>query len=191
MWFNDAFLLSLYKRAGLNNTLWLTQKQTSICCQYMTEKTVIIEDQFGQYRHTNYTYNWDGREVFLSYSKKNGCGTITFHPNDNEKRQLFEEYCEEKRKEILNDSARRIDRAKRFVEGKSGLFEKYTPDEYIQRLKKYKHRAVNDFHCHLYAYRNSTGEEKVRESLKLFEEYQKYISLKECIKIVKKHMVHS
>lgn len=191
MWFNDAFLLSLYKRAGLNNTLWLTQKQTAICCQYMTEKTVIIEDQFGQYRHTNYTYNWDGREVFLSYSKKNGCGTITFYPNDNEKRQLFEEYCEEKRKEILNDSARRIDRAKRFVEGKSGLCKKYTPKEYINWLNKYKHKAVNDFHCYVYDYRNSEGKEKAQAELKLFEAYHKYTSLKECIKIVKKHMVHS
>ncbi len=185
MWFNDVFLVSLYKRAGLNNTLWLTQKQTAICCQYMTEKTVIIEEQFGQYRHTNYTYNWDGREVFLSYSKKNGCGTITFYPNDSEKRQLFNDYCAEHRKKILDDVSSRIERAERFVNGGSTLCEKYTPEEYINRLQRYKHKVVKDFHCYVYAYRHSEGVKKAQAELKLFELYHKFRALKKCVEIVK------
>lgn len=184
-WFENVFLTSLMERAGLHNPIWLTAKQTSICCQYMKSETVVIENRFVPQRHTNYTYTWDGRKVVLSYSQKNGCGTITFYPNISEKRQLFEKYCEEKRKQILEDADRRITRATKFVNGEGGLFEKYTPDEYINRLKRYKHKAVEDFHCYVYDYRHSDGEEKAQTELKLFETYHKFKSLKKCIEIVK------
>ena len=185
MWFNDVFLLSLYERAGLNNSLWLTKKQTAVCCQYMTEKTVIVEERFAQYRHTNYTYNWDGREVFLSYSKKNGCGTITFYPNDSEQRQIFNDYCAEGRKKALDDVNRKIEQAERFVNGETQLRKKYTPEEYINRLKKYKHNAADDFHCYVYVYRHSEGVKKAQAELQLFKLYHKFRALKKCIEIIK------
>lgn len=184
-WFENVFLTSLMERAGINNPIWLTVKQTSICCQYMKSETVVIENRFLTQRHTNYTYTWNDRKVFLSYSQKNGCGTITFYPNESEKRQLFEKYCEEKRKQILDDADRRIKRAIKFVNGESGLFEKRTPEEYINRLKRYKHNAVEDFRRYVYAYRHSEGEGKAQIELKLFELYHKFKSLKKCIEIVK------
>lgn len=184
MWFEETFLTSLMERAGLNNPIWLTVKQTSICCQYMVSETVVFENGFARQRHTNYTYTWNGRKVVLSYSQKNGCGTITFYPNNSEKRQLFEKHCEEKRKQILKDADRRINRAIKFVNSESG-FEKRTPEEYINRLKKFKHKAVEDFHCYVYVYHHSKGEEKAQAELKLFEMYHKFKSLKKCIEIVK------
>lgn len=187
MWFDETFLHSLYERIGINNPAWLTLRQTKVCCRYMTPETVIVETRFGdRQRHTNYNYTWSGRKVVLSYSHRNGCGTITFYPDDSEKRQLFEKYCEEKRKQILDDAARRIDRAKKFVDGKSRLSDKYTLEEYIQRLTKQKHKAADNFHCYLWNYRKSAGEEKTKEGLRMYEEYHKYISLKECIRIAKK-----
>lgn len=184
-WFEYVFLPSLFERAGLNNPTWLTAKQTNICCQYMAAEVVIVENRFTRHKHTNYTYTWEGREIILSYSQKNGCGTITFYPNSSEKGQLFKKYCEEKRKQIVEDADRKITRTIKFVNGESRLSEKYTPEEYINRLKKYKHKAVENFCCYVYAYRHSDGEEKAQAELKLFETYHKYMSLKKCIGIVK------
>lgn len=185
MWFNDVFLSSLYERAGLNNSLWLTKKQTAICCQYMTAETVVVEERYAQYRHINYTYNWNEKEVFLSYSKKNGCGTITFYPDDSEKRQLFNDYCAERRKKILDDANRRIKRAERFVNGETSLRTKYTQEEYINRLRKSKRGTAEDFHRYVYAYHNSDSEDKAQIELKLFELYHEFMALKKCIEIVK------
>lgn len=183
MWFNDVFLNSLFERAGLNSPLWLTKKQTAICCQYMIAETIVVEEQYGQYRHTNYTYNWNEREVFLSYSKKNGCGTITFYPNGSEKRQIFNDYCAERRKKALDDVNRRVKQAERFVNGETPLRTKYTPGEYINRLRKSKRHTAEDFHRYVCAYHNSGSEDKAQIEIKLFELYHEFRALKKCIEI--------
>ena len=83
-WFEDKFLLSLFNQCGVNNHKWLTQKQTAICVQYMKRETISFTNGFDTYKHDNYKYFWEGREVILCYSKKNGCGTITFSKNKSE-----------------------------------------------------------------------------------------------------------
>jgi hypothetical protein len=42
----------------------------------------------GGYKHNNYNYDWNGRHVSLSYSKLNGCGTIVFHPTEDEIKEI-------------------------------------------------------------------------------------------------------
>lgn len=60
--------------------MWLSQKQTAICIQNMDLRQVRFDpDGYGvRCTHNNYTCDWDGRRVVLSYSKKNGCGYISF-----------------------------------------------------------------------------------------------------------------
>ncbi len=81
-WFDDTFLPSLFQRIGPGRARWLTVKQTAICCQYMEPHSVKTNGYQGySTTHIYYTYVWDGREVVLQYSKKNGCGTIQFYMN--------------------------------------------------------------------------------------------------------------
>jgi hypothetical protein len=41
-----------------------------------------------RYTHNNYTCEWRGRNVSVSYSKKNGCGYISFGATDAEKEEI-------------------------------------------------------------------------------------------------------
>jgi DNA repair exonuclease SbcCD ATPase subunit len=109
-WFEDAFLQSIFDRIG-HDTRWLTAKQTSICTQYMERRTARIETATGYNNHDNYVYNWNGREVVLSYSKKNGCGTIWFGLNDEEQKQAQIENEAEKRQQIIETAQRRMKRS--------------------------------------------------------------------------------
>jgi len=79
-WFDSVFLPSLFERAGTDKSLWLSRKQTAICTENMERKTVRYDsDGYGTiYNHDNYSCEWNGRKVNLSYSKKNGCGSIEF-----------------------------------------------------------------------------------------------------------------
>lgn len=80
-WFYNTFLPSIYDRCkDKSREMWLSQKQTSICTQNMAcEQHRFDPDGYGvRYTHNNYVCNWDGRRVVLSYSKKNGCGFISF-----------------------------------------------------------------------------------------------------------------
>lgn len=85
-WFDTTFLPSLFEKAGIGKSLWLSQKQTAICVKYMEQHTVCSCDEVGNIcRHLNYTCIWQDRDVILSYSKLNGCGTISFGFNTAEK----------------------------------------------------------------------------------------------------------
>ena len=93
-WFDDVFLKSLFNQTGANRDKWITAKQTAICIKYMQRNTAHIETASGTYKHDNYYYQWENRQVFLSYSKLNGCSTINFSLTpeeiaaDNEKYRL-------------------------------------------------------------------------------------------------------
>lgn len=85
-WFNEVFLNSLFNRTEIGKSLWLTRKQTAICVKNMELKTMNYKNKYGfNYNHLYYTYLWNDREVNLQYSKKNGCGSITFYSNEKEK----------------------------------------------------------------------------------------------------------
>ena len=79
-WFDSVFLPSLFERAGTGKSMWLSQKQTAICTDNMKRETVRYDaDGYGTMcNHDNYSCEWNGRKVNLSYSKKNGCGNIEF-----------------------------------------------------------------------------------------------------------------
>lgn len=85
-WFNETFLPSIFEKIGAGKRKWLTARQTMICTDNMQKSTVRYDsDGYGtMYNHDNYSYNWNGREVHLSYSKKNGCGCIEFGYNAEE-----------------------------------------------------------------------------------------------------------
>lgn len=109
-WFEDVFLQSIFDRIG-HDTKWLTTKQSAICTQYMERRTAHIETATGYNNHDNYVYNWDGREVILSYSKKNGCGTIWFGLNAEEQEQARIENEAEKHQKIIEAAQRRLKRS--------------------------------------------------------------------------------
>lgn len=109
MWFNDVFLQSLFERAGAGKSLWLSRKQTAVCINHMEKKTVSFSDGFGTYRHDNYFYSWKGRQVILSYSKMNGCGSISFGMNKEEQENAAQER-ELERRQLELDSVERLKR---------------------------------------------------------------------------------
>lgn len=123
MWFNDVFLPSIFRRAGTGKPLWLTQKQTAICTDNMTKNAASFSDGVYSFRHYNYSCTWNGRKVILSYSKKNGCGTIEFGPNEEEQKAAAIEREEEKRRIELET----VERAKR------------NPDRLKKRIEKLRH----------------------------------------------------
>lgn len=84
-WFKNTFLQSLFDRIGINNDRWLTVKQTAICTRYMEKNTITFSNGFTNCNHDNYFVEWNGRQVYLSYSKKNGCGLIRFGLTEDEK----------------------------------------------------------------------------------------------------------
>lgn len=119
MWFNDIFLPSIFRRAGTGKPLWLTQKQTAICTDNMAKNVVSYSDGVHSYRHYNYSYVWNGRKVILSYSKKNGCGTIEFGMNEEEQKAAAIARKEEKRRielETVERAKRNPDRLKKRIE---------------------------------------------------------------------------
>lgn len=121
-WFEDVFLQSIFDRIG-HNTRWLTAKQTAICTQYMEKQTVRLEAATGYCNHDNYVYSWDGRDVFLCYSSKNGCGAIHFGLNLEEQEQARIENEAEKRQQIIERAQRKLERH---------------PEKYFQRIEALK-----------------------------------------------------
>ena len=80
-WFYSTFLPSIFDRCkSRGKEMWLSQKQTAICINNMELHQVRFDpDGYGvRCTHNNYVCDWDGRRVVLSYSKKNGCGYISF-----------------------------------------------------------------------------------------------------------------
>lgn len=85
-WFNETFLPSLFGRCGVGKGMWLSVKQTNICCDNMERHDAFYQGDAGgtTYNSIYYTYQWEGRRVILKYSKKNGCGRIEFGFNEAE-----------------------------------------------------------------------------------------------------------
>ena len=85
-WFNETFLPSIFEKVGAGKQKWLTARQTMICTDNMQKSTVRYDaDGYGtMHNHDNYSCKWNGRDVHLSYSKKNGCGCIEFGYNAEE-----------------------------------------------------------------------------------------------------------
>ena len=111
-WFDNTFLPSIFDRCkNHGKEMWLSQKQTAICIQNMELHQVRFDpDGYGaRCTHNNYVCVWNGRTVILSYSKKNGCGYISFGMSQAEQEaHLAEIEAERKRVE-----AERIERIKR------------------------------------------------------------------------------
>lgn len=76
-WFEDTFLKSIFEKCGEEGR-WLSARQTAICIQYMQKQVIAYGDGFNTFTHNNYFYSWNGFQVKLFYSKKNGCGKISF-----------------------------------------------------------------------------------------------------------------
>lgn len=104
-WFDSVFLPSIFSRAGVDNRIWLTAKQTNICTSNMEKHTASGEGFQGERRsHSWYSYEWEGRKIYLDYSKLNGCSTIEFGMNESEiaehRKQIeFEKAERDKRRE--------------------------------------------------------------------------------------------
>ena len=110
-WFCCVFLPSIFERCEPGKGKWLSQKQTLICTENMVRKQVRYDaDGYGtMHTHDNYVCEWEGRSVFLSYSKKNGCGRIEFGFNAEEIASMnAEREAEQKR-----IKAERVERTKR------------------------------------------------------------------------------
>lgn len=112
-WFTETFLPSLFRRAGANHTLWLTQKQTAVCVENM-EKHVVrtLEFQGDSTSHLWFSCEWNGRTVRVNYSKLNKCGTIEFSFSAEE--LAANEEKNKKERERLEDE--RVERIKRHPE---------------------------------------------------------------------------
>lgn len=109
-WFNETFMPSIFEKIGAGKQKWLTVRQTMICTDNMQKRTVRYDaDGYGtMHNHDNYSCKWNGRDVYLSYSKKNGCGCIEFGYNAEEIEAMRIANDIEKEKE----KAHRIERAK-------------------------------------------------------------------------------
>lgn len=106
-WFDEIFLNSLFNRTEIGKSLWLTRKQTAICVENMEVKTMNYKNKYGfNYNHLYYIYLWNDREVSLQYSKKNGCGSITFYSNEKEKE--LNEIESKKEKERIEENRIRL-----------------------------------------------------------------------------------
>lgn len=109
-WFLETFLPSIFELVGAGKQKWLTARQTMICTENMQKSTVRYDsDGYGtMHKHDNYSCKWNGRDVHLSYSKKNGCGCIEFGYNAEEIEAMRIANEAEKEKE----KAHRIERIK-------------------------------------------------------------------------------
>ena len=105
-WFKNTFLQSLFDRIGTDKDIWLTVNQTAICTRYMGKNTITFSNGFTNCNHDNYFIEWNGRQVYLSYSKKNGCGLISFGLTDDEKAENSRK-AELERIEIIRERAAR------------------------------------------------------------------------------------
>lgn len=85
-WFSETFLQSIFETVGAGKQKWLTARQTMICTDNMQKTTVRYDsDGYGtMHSHDNYACKWNGRDVKLFYSKRNGCGRIEFGYNAEE-----------------------------------------------------------------------------------------------------------
>lgn len=106
-WFEEVFLPSLFDKAGINHAMWLSRKQTAICTENMTAESCM--DELG-YRHTSYKTTYNGREVSMQYSKKNGCGQITFGATEEEVKESMQEYNKRRIERVKNSAKVMLER---------------------------------------------------------------------------------
>ena len=93
-WFYNTFIPYLFQRAGTGNGIWLSRKQTAICVENMEKHTARFQtlESYGDFwSHNYYTATWNGRAVTLDYSKKNGCGIISFGASKEEQEAMRKE----------------------------------------------------------------------------------------------------
>ena len=108
-WFAETFLPSIFDRCkDRGKEMWLSQKQTAICIDNMEVRQVRFDpDGYGvRCTHNNYVCDWNGRKVVLSYSKKNGCGYISFGMNKAEEEVHLAEIEAEKQRVEAEQIAR-------------------------------------------------------------------------------------
>lgn len=75
-WFYDTFLPSLLERAGTNNGMWLSRKQTAICIKKMEKHTAMVPQFQGDYcRHNYYSYagNISVNDGWRLWQKERNC----------------------------------------------------------------------------------------------------------------------
>jgi len=150
-WFEDVFLADVFSRAGVNNGVWLSRKQTQICIMHMREHQSFPASIDGQYRHIYYTCHYDGRDVRLDYSKANGCGCIKLgysnaelraakkRSMDEEQRQYDEliRFLAEKRPDRLDKKISGLfDRIQEWEEEIQYCIEDHQSEEMISRCRK-------------------------------------------------------
>lgn len=123
-WFDETFLQSLFDRAGANHSMWLTQKQTAVCCRNMQEKRIRNLNEYGDGEtHLRYSTRWNGRDVRLEYSKLNKCGAITFSMTE-------QEAAEQDRKNRAEQEEYEAQRLKRRLERR--------PEKFYSELEELK-----------------------------------------------------
>ena len=112
-WFSDTFLPSIFQRAELNKGVWLSQKQTKICVDNMERHNVHYLDEYGVgCNRLYYDCKWQGRDVYLQYSKLNGCGMIFFGMNATEIEEQERKNQEERDDNEIKRLQRRYERHK-------------------------------------------------------------------------------
>lgn len=112
VWFDTVFLPSIYERVKERGggAIWLTVKQTSVCIANMESHSACYSTSVPAERTNSlyYTHEWQGRGVRLDYSKKNGCGCISFGITDEE----YRERCSAAMKQAETDELERIRKGK-------------------------------------------------------------------------------
>ena len=159
-WFYSTFLPSVFDRCkDRGREMWLSQKQTAICADNMDLRQVRFDpDGYGaRCTHNNYTCEWNGRKVILSYSKKNGCGYISFGMDKTEEEAHRAAIEAEKQK----NEAERIEWIKKDPERLAKRIAKYTGK--INALKKQWEAEKEE------AYYDSTDEEWYTEEILKYE----------------------
>lgn len=135
-WFYDTFLPSLLERAGTNQGMWLSRKQTAICIEKMEAHTVRVPQFQGDYyRHNYYTMEWNGRHIRLNYSKLNGCGQITFGFTAAEAEEAGRRRAEEKRQE----DAEHMERKRKWT----AWARENAPEKLAQRIARYQSKVAD------------------------------------------------
>lgn len=113
-WFDEVFLPSLFERAGVNNALWITNKQRQVCLDYFR----------------NYVYTWQNRTIKL-YPCKNGAAQIYFCHTEKEHQTFLTQHKIDERKK---DLTRLQELKKRAENGNEKAFERVKNE--VARLKE-------------------------------------------------------
>ena len=121
-WFDTVFLPSLFERAGVDNAMWITNKQRLTCLDYFN----------------NYVYTWQNRTIKL-YPCKNGAAQIYFcHTKEEYRTFLARHKIDERKKDLI----RLQELKKRAKNGNTKAFERVKNE--IARLKELLQNFTED-----------------------------------------------